>query len=193
MLRPIATSAFIAILISVSTVSADPFTYNFVYPEWTNNDDVVVFGINPIVSVTVDNGSANNSMQVFDLSTDVVEVTVTANGGTFSNSWTGAEIFTTGGSDFEYISTDASGIAILDLTTDRNSRVVFSNAGGTWQFGTEAGFTESWLEDEPAFSSPDEAFHAGGTDIFIRSVIPEPTSFAILGVLGAGLLIKRRK
>jgi hypothetical protein len=179
-------------------VQAAVVTFQFVYPNWNVNGIPGLFGTNPIVTMTLDNGS-NNLNQVYNLETDLLNLHVQASGGTFTNSWTGSQIYLTSSGPFNYVSTDGSGTPKLSLTEIADSRIVYSNSGGTFQFGTGS-FTQSWLTAGPGFDPPGQAFHNTtfdrlGTIIPASPAVPEPTSIAIYGIgaLGMGLVARRRK
>jgi hypothetical protein len=139
----------------------------------------------------LDNGFDSNASQTYDLSTDIVQINVSVDGGGYTNTWLGSELFIEDGLDHNFISTDANGTATLDLTIAQFARVVFSNAQGTWQFGVTAndsGYNPSWLSIGPAFS-PGFAYHSIDTDILLSSIaIPEPHGDAYFGLLAILLL-----
>ena len=179
---------------SARTVGADQFSFVFEYPEWDSifsNDPLV--GTNPTVFLTVDNGGTSRVDQVWDLFSDTVSVTVTTDGG-FSNTWVNSDITISDGFDFDFISTDSSGLGTLDLGPVRDSRVVFSNSTGTWQFGARTGLsgaTQSWLAEGPNFDDS-LAFHGSDIGFSVVETVPEPSSAFLLVVASAGLLRRRR-
>lgn len=118
----------------VSMAESAPITFEFVLPDWDTVAPGSNFGSNPLVTVTVDNGSSSFANQTF-INGDILRIEVAA--GPYFNSWTAADrISALPDVRVSYISTNAIGTPILDMTGSGHTRVQFENAGGLWQFGT---------------------------------------------------------
>ena len=92
------------------------------------------------------------------------------------------------------------GTPILDLTISGDTRIMFENAGGMWQFGTRdwSGPTNTWLEDAPgfngfwAFHSSEEGFLVTGS--VVSEPVPEPATLWLLstGIVGLAAIRTRK-
>jgi hypothetical protein len=191
-MRSAAMTTATLVCICSSIAYSNPFTYEFTYGAWDENGNEPLFGSNPVLTITLDNGSTSNLSQSYHLDSHIVSFSIATVGGSFSNTWSGDEIYIhTGVVDF--INTTDDGTAILDLASQRSSRIVFSNNGGSWQFGARSSYTMSWLTDMPFFGG-DRAFH--DTDegfILTGTLVPAPGSFASLASVGLFALRRRRK
>lgn len=181
------------VLATADRVQAAPITFQFVYRNWLTNANPTLFGTNPVVTMTVDNGS-NNIGQIYDLQNDLIGFNVVATGGTYSNSWLASDLYIVGGSaPFDYVSTNGSGTPTLDLSGNSDNRLVYSNGSGTFQFGRHTAYTHSWLASGSQFNGS-YAYHSfnpppGFVPIVgsILSPVPEPSALALLGI-GTGLM-----
>jgi len=181
---PAGLLAFAFLVAFIGTANAQVFSFGFEYPVWDTNSNTELFGTNPTVTVMVNNGNNSRINQIFDLSSDIVSVTVMADGGSYSNTWLASEISTsfTFGSDFDYLSTDANGLGTLDLGPVRDSNVVFSNASGT----------QSFLTPGPNFDGTGVAFHSTPVGFTVIETVPEPSSIPLLIAASAVAFCRRR-
>jgi len=174
---------------------ASPITFHFVMPNWTFNFNVAEFGSNADVIVTVDNGSAGALNQHY-LNSQVTSATATANGGTFNQTWSGAQAFgSSGGELMSYISTDSAGVPTLDLSAEptTSAYTFHDNVNGNgmqWGIITPGGgFTSFALIDihalgasvQPSVNGVFSGFSVQG------QVVPEPGTLVLVGSCLAGL------
>lgn len=176
-------------------VQAGVVTFQFVYPNWSINSSPGLFGTNPIVTMTLDNGSSNLN-QVYNLSTDLLNLQTQGSGGTFTNSWMGSEIANQSSGPIDFVSTDGFGTPTLSLSPITSKYIVYSNSGGTFQIGTFT-YYASALTDGPNYSGADVALLTTWFDVVgtVVPAVPEPASIAIYGIgaLCMGVVARRRK
>ncbi len=107
------------------TSFANPFTYQFVTPQWDLNQSAALFGTGLDLTVTVDNGGASANNQTFNF-TDITSLSAHAIGGSFSFAesapWTySANPLTTvynGNAPVNaFMTTDSSGVATINLVS----------------------------------------------------------------------------
>lgn len=169
---------------------AVPFTFVFDLPDWHFNSDPLLFGTTAVLSLTADNGGSSATAQTWSNS-DLRAVELVTNG-SYANTWTlpGEVILALpdpGG--VSYLSTDATGLATLDLTSpgDPDTSVVrMSNAGGTFQLGSYddsgLGFTPVLLRSGPDNTGETASVPRAGIVVTARNAqaVPEPLSAILL-------------
>jgi hypothetical protein len=203
MIRLIPASAALLWLAS-GTAQATPFTFEFDMPAWTFGFDTSIYGSNAILDLTFDNGAATDLNQTY-LNSQITQVTVTTVGGTFADTWTDGFFASPGSAS--YVSTDANGVATLNLLAGAvTTGFDVDNAIGDFQIGvitaTAGGFT-SFVVGGPGFSDAASVVPTGPSGEFtgfeVTSVstptsVPEPGTFAMmgLGLAGVGFVLRRK-
>ena len=112
-LRRIAPVLVAGLWAAAATTQASPVTYRFEMPAWSFPVSQTVFGTHAVLDVALDNGASSNVLQSY-LNADIRLLRVWTVGGTLDLSFTQFTSFT-GGLSASFISTDASGHALLDL------------------------------------------------------------------------------
>lgn len=186
---------------------ASPVTYRFEMPGWAYLVPAATFGSHAILDVTLDNGGSNWALQSY-LNSDIRKLRVHAAGGSLDVSFTHFSSFTDGLSA-SFISTDASGNALLDLLARRDDAsglgvAIYGTEGMGWvqlarmtptgglttfavSPGGEAGIYQSAYTD------------VGFTGVALRGVlleggsVPEPSSWALGGLALAAAAGARRR
>lgn len=164
------------------TVSAGPITYQFNMPAFTGG---AFLGQTSILDVTVDNGNLSTANQSY-LNTQITALMVDIAGTIFGGPTTSFE------GSLAFITTDASSIPTLDLSTDFDARAVFSSGGFLIQVGTRDG------------SGPTQYFAQTPNDVgfipndivvrgSIANQVPAPATLALFGLGLVGLGWSRRK
>lgn len=195
-----------ALLGASSAVYAAPVTFEFNIPNWDATDNVALFGTHGILDVTLDNGSSSVLNQTY-LNSEITNISLTAAGGTFSRSWTGAQGTDqgTGSASQSYISTDSSGIPTLDLLAAQTSTVYdFFDSAFRLQLGVitpGGGFTTFVIIDKTvntpfartAPQDPNPPHDLLGFSVIGQQItVPEPASVPLFGVALVALVLARR-
>jgi len=212
-LIPISTALVLA-LGAAGAAQAAPFTFEFVLPEWDGFSLGVIpaeFGSNAVLDITFDNGGNTDLSQTY-LNSQITQIGVSTVGGTFSSTW-GANTFAfIPDANQNYVSTDANGVATLNLlSNDNETALVGNNPQGFMQLAVTTpggGYTPFALNDSAtgAFGDVDPlVFDANSGDLVFTgflatavnappSSVPEPGTFALmgLGLLGVGLARRRQ-
>jgi PEP-CTERM motif len=209
--KVLATTMALAFGVCVSgAASATPFTFEFDLPDWTAASSIALFGSNPIVDITVDNGSSSDLNQTYHNS-QITQIVVKGNGGSFDGSWAAPN----SGGNYVYVSTNASGAAVLDLAPASTSTeaqffnsgddltlqlAVTSPSGGPESLSILAGDYSIYAFDSPV--SPNGGPNVG-IDVSGQLVppagqsggqqVPEPWSALLIGIGLAGLAVVRRR
>ncbi len=191
-----------ALLGLTSAVQASPVTFEFSIPDWTETDNVALFGTHGILDVTVDNGSSSILNQTY-LNSEITNISLTAVGGTFSRSWTGPD--GTGDAGESYVSTDGSGIPTLDLLAAQNSTAYFFfDSLFRLQLGVttpSGGFTTFVVIDKTVFTpfaltapqDPNPPHDLLGFSVIGQQInVSEPATLALLGLAFAGIGLGKR-
>jgi len=192
------------LLLGSGAAQAAPFTFEFDMPAWTFTQDASIFGSSAVLDLTFDNGAVTDLNQTY-LNSDVTSVSITAVGGTFSDTWTPftSNNFFTGLPGISFVSTDASGIATLDLLADPvggNSINAFNDAG-RFQLGiiTPTGGLTTFAVLDANFVAGILAPQADGAFTGLKltstpTAVPEPGTLALmgLGIAGLGFALRRK-
>ena len=117
MLVKLASAAIWLCFWLTQSTSAEPVTFRFDLPAWTEiYASPTTFGTNGVLTVTLDNGSGSTLDQTY-LNSTITSIALVANGGTFSHVFSGTSAVGSDGAELlSFISTDAAGIPTLDLT-----------------------------------------------------------------------------
>lgn len=179
--------AALAALLTPIAPHAAVMTFDFELPEWTLSTSEQLFGTNAAISISVDNGNTSNLNQVWNLASDMVSFSVTANGGTYSNTWLSSDLGVSVGGD--YLSTDAVGFATLDFQPVDSSTIRYENDTGSFSFQRPNYLSLVYLQTDGGVALYDGAPFAVG-----QTVVPLPAAAWLFGsaLLGLGL-VKRRK
>lgn len=187
-----------------SAAQAVPVAFEFSIPDWTETDNVPLFGTHGILDVTLDNGSSSILNQTY-LNSEITNISLTVAGGSFSHSWTAADGIDQGGASESYISTDGSGIPTLDLLAAQSTTAYFFiDSAFRLHLGVirpSGGFTTFVVEDSNVFSpfaitvpqDPNTNDFLGFSVIGQQINVSEPATLALLGLAFAGVLARRRR
>lgn len=181
------------------SANATPFTFQFNMPNWDFTTDASTFGTGSILSITADNGNNTSVSQVFKNS-QILQISLSAVGGTFGHTWTNLALF---GAPDSYLSTNSAGAARLDLLASFvQSAVAGFDAGNFFQIARitpDGGFTSYYLQGSSgsAMYLPQDAQSGKFTGFVVTGAennVPEPASWALagLGLAGLGFAGKRR-
>jgi hypothetical protein len=172
---------------------AAPFTFEFDLPAWTASNAPDLFGTSGVLDITVDNGANNASNQTY-LNSQITALRLTAVGGSIDESFAGSGFV--GDGNASYVSTDAAGVATLDLLASSVTSFylgfnadyavqlgIMTPTGGPTPFGINA-----LIKPDPPFAYiapcadiPGETVGCTGFAVTSTSV-PEPATFALVGL-----------
>ncbi len=204
-IRPIPVSAALlllpALLGTSGAAQAAPFTFEFDMPAWTFASSSTVFGGNAIVDLTFDNRGATDTDQAY-LNSQITQVSVSTAGGSFTpTTWTSGFVLAP---DASFVSTDANGLATLNLLENVPSTAFFVNAGGlnVFQLGVigPLGGDTTFFMETPGGDIAEVLPFANGqytgfsvTSTTAAATVPEPGTFALMGLGCLGLALARRR
>ncbi|HLO94518.1 MAG TPA: PEP-CTERM sorting domain-containing protein [Burkholderiaceae bacterium] len=196
-LRAARTAMLACGLLAAGLVQASPVTYRFDMPAWTFASDASLFGSHAFVDVTLDNGGALTANQTY-LNSDILGVRVWGQGGSLDLSF---GRFAGDLSD-SFISTDATGRALLDLVERSAPAVILSTIDAPWtaiQFGRSApnaGVTPFKVSGDQGhayvLSSGQGGLTVNGERLDAKSV-PEPATWALSALALAAVFVGRRR
>lgn len=182
----LAYAAALASLLIPTAAHAAVMTFEFELPAWTFSTSTDQFGTNAILSLSVDNGDASNLSQVWNLSSDMVSFSITAEGGSYFNTWQDSDLSAAIGGN--YLSTDALGFATLDFRPVDSTTVRYTNDNGFFSFQRPSYLSLLYLQADGSVASYGGAPFAVG-----QTVVPLPAAAWLFGSALLGLGIVKRK
>jgi hypothetical protein len=183
-------------------VQAMPVSFVFNLPKWTFVVAPSVYGSSGVLDFTIDNGASNIFSQTY-LNNQITSIKFTTIGGSFSHTWIGGLSQHNGGLSQSYISTDADGVATLDLLASPSPTTAIVAMDGAYflqlgRISLGGGFVSFFAGDGSSSIGymPNDG-HGNFTGFTVKGVgngvIPEPESFALFGIALTGLVISRLK
>jgi hypothetical protein len=160
-----------------SNAEATPFTFRFDMPNWTDNLNPAAFGANGIIDITVDNANSSYLGKTY-LNSQITGIVFKANGGTYTDTWTASDVQPGSALTSSYLSTDAAGIATLDLLPVAVSEGIY------WQNDSVANIQLGRIQSVPGGFVPFIVVFSS----FVDSVNPQNADGQYLGFEVTGQL-----
>ncbi|MEM1155362.1 MAG: hypothetical protein AAGI44_14585 [Pseudomonadota bacterium] len=178
------------LLLAPQPILAIPFTFKFELPAFEQNEDPVLFGNSAILQLTVDNGSSDIKSQTY-LNAEIIRAAVSVIGGSYFNAWTNADVQDIVPSGTSFVSTDASGIPLLNLMMVSEPQAIrFNKPSGSLQLGRLTN-TPFIISTGPFFSD-DRALLASSFSVVGARVPVSATCWLLtIGILILGTKRKR--
>jgi hypothetical protein len=215
--RLAALGVLLTSLMGANGAEATPITFQFNMPAWDSSGGAALWGSNALLDVTVNNGASTDLSQSYALS-DIVSLSASAVGGTFSSSWTAADLVLSSNTGAVFISTDGAGVPTLDLlSAPTGAGVDYGNmpqptvqigiltpTGGPTPFvltvgGSGQPLSEASVLGPVTYSSTNGFDYSGiavtGVALAQTAAVPEPPSLTLFigGLLGLGFTRWRKR